>query len=227
MSIEINLEDDPHILNNFNPKNYFNDIDLKKVKDDNKLLMTNVGKYSITKPIHTSWIKSILINFFKNKNINTKSLSIIDSTACVGGDTISFSKYFKNILSIEKNKTHFEILKHNIEILDIKNVYLMNYDFIYQINNYQLYNKYELLFIDPPWGGPNYKNQKEIDLFLYDDKDNKINIKDIINSYYNKFKYIILKSPTNLRLNKDDFLYKNIHTNIDKDNKILLIIFEK
>ena len=54
-----------------------------------------------------------------------------------------------------------------------------------------------------------------------------INLKDIINSYYNKFNYIILKSPKNLNLNKDDYLYEKIHTNIDKDNKILLIIFEK
>ena len=227
MSINFNNEDDPIILNNFNPKNYFNDNDLKKINNNEKLKITNIGKYSITKPIHTSWIKTTIINFFKNKNINTKSLNIIDSTACIGGDTISFSKYFNHILSIEKNKIHYNILKHNINVLQIKNTKIVNNDFVTFIKNNHLYLKYDILFIDPPWGGPNYKQLKKIDLFINDNEDTKINLKDIINSYYNKFKYIILKSPTNLNLNKDDYLFKNIHTNFDKDNKILLIIFEK
>lgn len=220
-------EDDPVIIENFNPKNYFNDNDLKKVTDK-KLKITNVGKYSITKPIHTSWIKSILINFFKNKNISTKSLNIIDCTAGIGGDTISFSKYFNSVLAIEKNITHFHILKNNVEALYLQNVILENDDFIKKVNEIVLNNnKYNLLFIDPPWGGPNYKNLKDINLFIIDNKENKILLKDIINSYYNYFNYIILKSPKNLNLIKEDYLYKKIYTTLDKDNKILLIIFEK
>lgn len=219
-------EDDPIIIENFNPKNYFNDNDLKKIKDK-KLKITNVGKYSITKPIHTSWIKSILINFFKSKNISTKSLNIIDCTAGIGGDTISFSKYFNLVLAVEKNKTHFDILKNNVEVLELENVILENNDFVKKVNKVKTNKKYDLLFIDPPWGGPNYKNLKNVDLFIHDDKDNKILLKDIINSYYDDFNYIILKSPKNLNLVKEDYLFKNIHTTLDKDNKILLIIFEK
>ena len=225
MSIKSNKNDDPIIINNFNPKNYFNDNDLKKL-NENKLQITNIGKYSITKPIHTSWIKSIIINFFKNKNINTKALTIIDSTACVGGDTISFSKYFKSVLSIEKNNTHYKILENNVKALGINNVKIKNSDFIFHIQENKLYNLYDILFIDPPWGGPNYKNIKKIDLFIENDFEESINLKDIINSFHNKFKYIILKSPTNFNLNEDDYLYKNISRNLDKDNKILLIIFE-
>ena len=219
-------KDDPIIVENFNPKNYFNDNDLKKVKDK-KLKMTNIGKYSITKPIHTSWIKSILINFFKSKNISTKSLNIIDCTAGIGGDAISFSKYFSNVLAIEKNKVHFDILKNNVEALNIENIILENNDFIKKINKIKSNNKYNLLFIDPPWGGPNYKNLKNVELSIHDDKDNKLLLKDIINSYYNYYNYIILKSPKNLNLIKEEYLYKTIHTTLDKDNKILLIIFEK
>lgn len=225
MSINTNKDDDPIIINNFNPKNYFNDNDLKKL-NENKLKITNVGKYSITKPIHTSWIKTIIINFFKEKNINTKALNIIDSTACVGGDTISFSKYFKSVLSIEKNNTHYKILENNVKALDINNVKIKNSDFIFHIQKNKLHNMYDILFIDPPWGGPNYKNMKKIDLFIENDFGESMNLKDIINSFHGKFKYVILKSPTNFNLNEDDYLYKNINTNLDKDNKILLIIFE-
>lgn len=227
MSISNNKDDEPIIIENFNPKNYFNDIDLKKIKNNSKLKITNVGKYSITKPIHTSWIKTILINFFKNRNINTKNLNLIDCTACVGGDCISFTKYFKNVLAIEKNITHYEILKNNIEILDIQNIFIENNDSISFIKEYELQKKYDILFIDPPWGGPNYKNLSNIDLYLFDEKENKILLKNIINEFYDKFKYIILKSPTNLKLVKEDYKFENIFTHFDKDNKILLIIFEK
>ena len=90
-----------------------------------------------------------------------------------------------------------------------------------------LYKLYDILFIDPPWGGPDYKNIEKLDLFLYDIKNEKINIKTIINSYIDKFKYIILKCPINFHLNKSDYLYKHIHSYVTNDNKLQLIIFEK
>ena len=218
---------DPIIIENFNPKNYFNTEDIKKIKNNQKLKITNIGKYSITKPLHTNWIKSILINFFKNKDINTKILSIIDATACIGGDSLSFSKYFKQVLSIEKDKTHFQILENNIKICETDNIKLINNDFISYIEKQQLYKSYHVLFIDPPWGGPDYKNVDKLDLFLYNNQNIKINIKTIINSYFDKFKYIVLKCPINFHLIKSYYLYKNIHSYIANDNKVQLIIFEK
>jgi len=217
---------DPIIIENFNPRNYFNIEDIKKIKSNEKLKITNIGKYSITKPLHTNWIKSIIINFFKNKCINTYKLNIIDATACIGGDSLSFSKYFNKVFSIEKDKTHFEILENNIKICEVENINLIHHDFISHINKKKLYKLYDILFIDPPWGGPDYKNIEKLDLFLYDIKNEKINIKTIINSYIDKFKYIILKCPINFHLNKSDYLYKHIHSYVTNDNKLKLIIFE-
>ena len=220
-------KDEPIIIENFNPKNYFNIEDIKKIKNNEKLKITNIGKYSITKPLHTNWIKFNIINFFKNKNINTKMLNIIDSTACIGGDSLSFSKYFKNILSIEKDKIHFKILENNINICGANNVKIILNDFISFIEKQQLYKSYQILFMDPPWGGPEYKNAEKLDLFLYNDKNIKLNINEIINSYINKFKYIILKCPINFNLNKTNYLYKHIYTFKTNDKKLQLIIFEK
>jgi 16S rRNA G966 N2-methylase RsmD len=220
-------KDEPIIIENFNPKNYFNIEDIKKIKNNQKLKITNIGKYSITKPLHTNWIKSLIIQFFKNKAINTKTLNIIDSTACIGGDSLSFSKYFKHVLSIEKDKTHFEILESNIKICETDNIKIIHNDFISYIENEKLYKSYQILFIDPPWGGPDYKNVDKLDLFMYNNQNIKINIKTIINSYIDKFKYIVLKCPNNFYLNKSDYLYKNIHSYIANDNKVQLIILEK
>ena len=220
-------KDEPIIIENFNPKNYFNIEDIKKIKNNQKLKITNIGKYSITKPLHTNWIKSLIIQFFKNKNMNTKTLNIIDATACIGGDSLSFSKYFKHVLSIEKDKTHFQMLENNIKICETNNIKTIYNDFISYIEKEQLYKSYHILFIDPPWGGPEYKNVDKLDLFMYNNQNIKINIKTIINSYIDKFKYIILKCPINFHLIKSDYLYKNIHSYIANDNKVQLIIFEK
>ena len=154
-------------------------------------------------------------------------LNIIDSTACIGGDSLSFSKYFKNILSIEKDKIHFKILENNINICEANNVKIILNDFISFIEKQQLYKSYQILFMDPPWGGPEYKNAEKLDLFLYNDKNIKLNINEIINSYINKFKYIILKCPINFNLNKTNYLYKHIYTFKTNDKKLQLIIFEK
>ena len=227
MSVNSINEDEPIIIDNFNPKNYFNETDMKKIKDNKRLKITNVGKYSITKPIHTSWIKDILIDFLKKKGKKTKDLNIIDCTACIGGDCISFSKYFNSVLAIEKNKTHFDILQNNIDALNIENIKLINNDFIEEINKIKSKKNYDLIFLDPPWGGQGYRSLKSINLQVTDNNNKIILIKDIINSYYDFYDYIILKSPKNVNLVKEEYLYKNIHTHLDKDNKILLIIFEK
>ena len=65
------------------------------------------------------------------------------------------------MLSIEKNEIHYNLLKNNIEILNIDNIKLINDDFINYINLNNINEKYDLLFIDPPWGGPNYKNRRK------------------------------------------------------------------
>ena len=50
----------PIIIENFNVKNYFNDIDIKKINDNKKFKITDVAKYSITKPLHK--LDKIFIN---------------------------------------------------------------------------------------------------------------------------------------------------------------------
>jgi len=50
---QININE-PVLITNFNPKYYFHEKDIEKAKSKKKLLqMTDIGKYSITKPIHT------------------------------------------------------------------------------------------------------------------------------------------------------------------------------
>jgi hypothetical protein len=94
---------------------------------------------------------------------STKRKTITDLTGNVGGDTILFGLNFLHVDSIELDKQNFEALKHNVETFQLKNVTL------HQGDSTKLFNwKTDVLYLDPPWGGPSYKEQEKLDLYLGD-----------------------------------------------------------
>lgn len=228
MSLAKTPDNEVYILDNYNSYIYFMIDDINYAKSNKKkLLNTNIGKYSITKPYQVKWIKSTIIEYFKTIKKNTKYMNIIDANAGVGGDTISFSKYFLNVYSIEKNDIHYNVLENNINSLDLKNVILYHGNFMKVIFENKIHNNKNVLYMDPPWGGPDYKKQDKVNLEIELDKPNEMLLHNVINKFYKYFDIIILKSPINLNFDKNLFLYKNITENIDPENKILIIIFYK
>ncbi len=93
--------------------------------------------------------------------MNRTDLRVLDATACIGGNTISFAKKFDFVLAVEIDTTRSNFLKENINSTGIKNVEVLNKDFL-DVSC----EGYNVLFIDPPWGGVDYKKHQEIELFL-------------------------------------------------------------
>jgi tRNA/tmRNA/rRNA uracil-C5-methylase (TrmA/RlmC/RlmD family) len=89
---------------------------------------------------------------------------ITDATACIGGNTYSFSKYFMNINAIEIDFNRYQYLQNNLRVLETNNVDIYNGDLM--VICQMLYQ--DLIFVDPPWGGPDYKTKESIDLYLSD-----------------------------------------------------------
>lgn len=130
----------------------FPSIEYEKIKYDKE------GLYSITNYVEAD----IISNLIKNLFIDTNNLSILDGTGGIGGNTISFGKFFNSVTSIEINTNRYEMLKNNIKLFNLQNVKLLNLNSIdYLFSNYEKYNIY---FFDPPWGGLDYK--KNINLKL-------------------------------------------------------------
>ena len=50
------------------------------------------------------------------KKDELSKLSITDATACIGGNTISFGKFFSNVHSIEYEDFNYKILDHNVKV---------------------------------------------------------------------------------------------------------------
>jgi 16S rRNA G966 N2-methylase RsmD len=176
------------------------------IKDDiniDNLQFDDVGLYSISLPKDAD----IICNFIKN-NIqsinNTQNLIIVDGTAGIGGNTISFCNNFKNVIAFEIDETRFKILNNNLKVYNLNNVITYNLNSLDLSIN--IMKNTDVYFFDPPWGGPNYKKHKKLTFKFNDLELNQIiiNIKKI-----NKNSYISFKLPTNFDLSIFDyFKYK-------------------
>jgi len=161
--------------------------------NNDKILIDTVGKYSISLPDKSKIITNLIL-----KHIINTDITITDAMACIGGDTLSFSKTFSKVNAIEFDKLRFEYLKHNMNLFECTNIEYYNDDYL------NVYNKLkqDIIYIDPPWGGPEYKNKKSIKIKIGNKKLEEL-CDDIIQ---NKLcKLLVLKLPFNYDLNELKF----------------------
>ena len=180
---------------------------LKELKYDEE------GLYSITLPEEAKIISSLLVKSLKKE---AKKSTIFDGTAGLGGNTLSFCNYFKNVISCEINKSRYDILKKNIELYKYNNIVINNINCIEYIKNN---NSSDVYFFDPPWGGPDYKFKTNISLKLAN--MSLINIVKLIKNKNNNA-IICFKLPFNYNFNE----FKNIKFYKKKiKNMIKLLIY--
>lgn len=160
-------------------------------KNYDKLEFDQEGLWSITHPDQAETISEIIKTHYISKNNNSSRIVIVDATAGLGGNLISFSKYFKKVFGIEIDQNRFEMLKNNVEQYDLNNITLLNgncIDFLKKL-------KSNIVFFDPPWGGPDYKTSMNIEIKI----DNKP-LSNIINLLESKTKLICIKLPLNYNM---------------------------
>jgi hypothetical protein len=184
----------------------------KKGIDLSKLKISNIGKYSISKPGDALIINKIILKYFKK----SKKIIITDATANNGGNTIHFAFDFYQVNSVEISKDQFEYLKNNIDVYGLKNVILYNDDYL----NIMKTLKQDVIFIDAPWGGVLYYKIKNIDLFL-----GKQNLVNIVKELYDTkaFKLCVLKVPKNYNFSRLYSKFPNIKFDIYSLPKFIII----
>ena len=163
-----------------------------------KLQMDKTASFSVTNLSFADDISRIMLKYGCKK-----TMEVTDATACVGGNTMSFCKYFEKVNSIEFDSTRFDMLKNNLNL--IYNNPTTKKDLLTKKTNLKLYNNdylnilpeienKDVIFFDPPWGGEDYKKNKEIMPML-----NNMNMELIVDMMFKKykFKFVILKLPVN------------------------------
>lgn len=163
--------------------------------DHTQLKLTDEGLYSITRRKDAERAIAIMRSIVGD----LKTKTITDATGCVGGDTLHFANEFQFVHSIEINGDNFQALKDNIELYGFTNVSLYNGD------STVLFDwKSDVLYIDPPWGGPQYKEQNILDLYMSDKRLNEW-LEEILLKK-NRPSYIFLKLPYNYNFTCLNFL---------------------
>jgi hypothetical protein len=168
---------------------------LRQGIDLTKLKITKEGEYSITRRRDAERIRNVMVSVLKTP----ETMIITDATGCVGGDTIHFGFLFQQVFSIEKNIDNFLALANNVQVYDLKNT------FLYCGDSVEMYNWYtDVLYVDPPWGGKEYRNKKDLDLWM-SEKRLDVWLEDIL-LRKNRPKYIFLKLPVNYNFKRFNFL---------------------
>lgn len=180
----------------------------KDVVDYKNLQLTYEGTHSITYNHYSLQIIELM-----EKKIGTlANRTIIDLSANVGGDTIRFGLNFKSVRAIEYDKCNYNVLVHNVNEYGLLNnannaihrdklkngknnvtLFLDDSTELYQPNLKEW--KTDIIYIDPPWGGPDYKCKDSI-TFSFGGKK----LEDYISSIRaTEFKpsYIFMKLPWN------------------------------
>ena len=160
-----------------------------------KLLLNNEGKYSVTRRNESEQIIDVMYSIIGN--LETKKVT--DATGCMGGDTLNFSLHFEKVFSIEMNPQNFEKLKNNVEVFGCKNVELFCNDSTKIINWVS-----DVVYADPPWGGPSYRNMQNIELWMGQIRLD-IWLEDLMSGPYRP-SFVFIKVPFNYNSIKLAFL---------------------
>lgn len=137
--------------------------------DYSKLRITKIGRYSITKPEHAEQISGHLIHVCQMIGLGPVSnLTIVDATAGIGGNTLSFLRYFKKVIAVEIQKEHFDILESNLRCYQFTEqqshlLKLFNSDYTLIHRNVPS----DIVFLDLPWNNDEIWYSKKRDLMLY------------------------------------------------------------
>ena len=170
----------------------------KRGVDMRDIQVTEEGKYSYTKQKDGERT----IQFLKRYISSLHTRSILDGTGNIGGDTILFGLNFHTVNSIELDPDNFKALTHNVNLYKLKNVHLHEGD------TTVLYKEYpsDILYLDPPWGGPDYKDKKELDLWIGSHRVDVFLRDSVLSPREGKPQWIVLKVPFNYKWDRLEML---------------------
>jgi hypothetical protein len=163
--------------------------------DYSKLQLTAEGVYSTTRRRDGKQLLQKMLSVIGS----AKRKHITDVTANVGSDTILFGLNFNIVDAIEYNNSNYTALCNNVSEYKLKNVRTHYGD------STVLFNwKTDVLYIDPPWGGPAYKDGDHIDLCIGNQRIDMW-LSTILEQPWRPF-YVFLKLPSNYNFLRIDAL---------------------
>jgi 16S rRNA G966 N2-methylase RsmD len=179
-----------------------------------QLRMDDEAVYSVTDQVTADKISADLLQI-----VGCRNVTLCDATACVGGNAFSFARSFDHVVALEIDPVRHEYLQNNMQVLGLQNVACWWEDAIEHCKKY----KYPLIFVDPPWGGPNYKQHARLDLYLGSQR-----IQDAFRMWQGNVEWIALKAPSNFNIEgfmSDTADFLTLHRTNNTLRKMVLYVF--
>jgi hypothetical protein len=145
-----------------------------------------------------------IIKRMKKYNMEPSDITIVDATACTGGDTMTFCDTFGKVIPIELAKDKYNMMVHNLSVYGFTNAYPINDDCVKIIKDIEV--PINICMLDPPWGGKSYKEKEKLQLSLSD-----MSLEDVVIMFFElkkELKLITLKLPNNYDF---DMLREKLH----------------
>ena len=149
---------------------------------------------------------------------------VCDGTACMGGNTFSFARTFERVSAVELDVHRWQHFTHNMDVLGCRDVHAYQGDVCDVLP--WIEPAVDLVFLDPPWGGPGYKKQSRVDLYMNNVPLDRIVLKHILPNTT----YVDLKTPINFDLDafceRTQHAMTKVHHNA-RLRKMHLVVFKK
>lgn len=124
---------------------------------------------------------------------------IMDATAGLGGNSISFNKHFTKVISIEKDPSRYSLLSSNLKRHSCHGT-VLNDDFLNHLDK-----DVDVIFIDPPWG-KDYKSKLKLSIQI----DNLL-LKQVTQMVLDRNRKVVWKLPNNYDLEEfSGFQYEKV-----------------
>jgi predicted RNA methylase len=122
-------------------------------------------------------------------------LSVVDGTANCGGTALAFAARSVRVLAVEIEADAFAALAHNLKTVYAQHIradlQLLHADVVEVLKSVRP-GTFNVLHLDPPWGGITYKYHKRMRLFL-----SGVSVAQVITANFDKFDLFALKAPPN------------------------------
>ena len=159
----------------------------RDISKRDKLVIDDIAAFSVTESRSADAMTAVI-----STHCDPNFCAILDGMACVGGNSISFSKAFKSVISNELDVNRFQMLMHNTQsVMELDNILLRNENILELVSK----ESFEVLFLDPEWGGPNYKDFDRLRLRI-----GEVSVEDFVLRVFKEFPGVLvvaLKLPTN------------------------------
>jgi len=170
-------------------KRYFRSIECAVSKH---LQLDSEGKYSVTESSLAELQARIIADCVRSAGYVPEETIITDGTASIGGNVFEFAKIFIGVHAVEIHEKRSQMLAHNVKLLKLQTQVVVWCGDISHVETVARRIRHDVLFLDPPWTGNNYKTNPKIVLFLSGHR-----LEKVCNDWASKTRLIALKLPMN------------------------------